>query len=117
MFHSAKQEKRIHAEQELMRSGEATDRSLCRYKHVSCIRCCLPHIGGDAHIEDSGQNRSALPRENSADCRLNYSDRYLGPGNIVMKFKNFNPLMDPKIQASQYEDSFSDVGREEMSGS
>ena len=31
-----------------------------------------------------------------------------------MKFKNFNPLKDPKIEASQYEDSFPDVGREEM---
>jgi hypothetical protein len=31
-----------------------------------------------------------------------------------MKFKNFNPLKDPQIEASQYEDSFPDVGREEM---
>ena len=31
-----------------------------------------------------------------------------------MKFKNFNPLKDPRIEASQYEDSFPDVGREEM---
>jgi hypothetical protein len=42
------------------------------------------------------------------------SGRYLGPGGLVMKFKNFNPLKDPRIEASQYEDSFSDVGREEM---
>jgi hypothetical protein len=39
---------------------------------------------------------------------------YLGPGGLVMKFNNFNPLQDPKIVASQYEDSFPDVGREEM---
>jgi hypothetical protein len=94
MFYSAEQTKRILAEQEMMRSGEATDVSLCKYKKVSCVRCCLPHIGGDSHLEDS--------------------DRYLGPGNIVMKFKNFNPLKDPRIEASQYEDSFPDVGREEM---
>jgi hypothetical protein len=31
-----------------------------------------------------------------------------------MKFKNFNPLKDPQIEASKYEDSFPDVGREEM---
>jgi hypothetical protein len=31
-----------------------------------------------------------------------------------MNFKNFNPMSDPKIGASQYEDSFPDVGREEM---
>ena len=98
MFYSDEQEKRIHAEQEIMRSGKTTGASLCQYKNVSCIRCCLPHIGGDTPIEDSGSN----------------SGGYLGPGNLVMKFKNFNPLKDPKIDASQYEDSFPDVGREEM---
>jgi hypothetical protein len=77
-----------------MRSGEAQDLSLCRYKHLSCIRCCLPHIGGDSYLE--GPNR------------------YLGPGGLVMVFRNFNPLQDPKIAASQYEDSFPDVGRVEM---
>ncbi len=96
MFFSAEEEKRIAAEQEIMRSGKATDVSLCQYKNVSCIRCCLPHIGGDSHMEDSEEKR------------------YLGPGSVVMKFRNFNPLKDPKIDASQYEDSFPDVGREEM---
>jgi hypothetical protein len=96
MFHSTEQEKRIHAEQEIMRPGKAAEVSLCQYKNGSCVRCCLPHIGGDSHIDSSEENR------------------YLGPGNIVMKFKNFNPLQDPKIVASHYEDSFQDVGREEM---
>jgi hypothetical protein len=113
MFYSAEQEKRIQAEQDIMRSGEATDASLCQYKNVSCVRCCLPHIGGDPYMEDSGEKRTVLSESNSAH-HLKYSGRYLGPGKIVMKFRNFNPLKDPKIEASQYEDSFPDVGREEM---
>lgn len=43
-----------------------------------------------------------------------HQGRYLGPGGLVMKFANFNPLKDPIIEASQYEDAFPDVGREEM---
>jgi hypothetical protein len=114
MFNSAEQTKRIIAEQEIMRSGEATDASLCKYKNVSCVRCCLPHIGGDSHMEDSEEKRTALFNRDRLAYQHRYSGRYLGPGNIVMKFKNFNPLNDPKIEASQYEDSFPDVGREEM---
>jgi hypothetical protein len=102
MFYSAEQETRILVEQEILRSGKATDISLCQYKNVSCVRCCLPHIGGDSHIEDS---------EKKGIARLS---GYLGPGSLVMKFKNFNPLKDPKIEASQYEDAFQDVGRKEM---
>jgi hypothetical protein len=113
-FDSAEQEKRIHLEQGIMRSGEATDASLCQYKNVSCIRCCLPHIGGDSHLEDSEEKRTALFKRSHLAYHLKYSGRYLGPGNLVMKFRNFNPLKDPQIEASQYEDSFSDVGREEM---
>jgi hypothetical protein len=114
MFYSAEQEKRILAEQEIMRSGEATEVSLCQYRNVSCVRCCLPHIGGDSHMEDSEEKRIALFKRSNLAYHLKYSGRYLGPGNIVMKFRNFNPLHDPKIEASQYEDSFPDVGREEM---
>jgi hypothetical protein len=97
-----------------MRSGKATDVCLCQYKNVSCIRCCLPHIGGDSHMEDSEEKRIDLFKRDRLAYHLKYADRYLGPGNIVMKFKNFNPLMDPKIEASQYEDSLPDVGKEEM---
>jgi hypothetical protein len=93
MFHSAEQEDRIQSEQEILRSGKAGDANLCQYGNVSCVRCCIPHIGEDSYKTDSG---------------------YLGPGGLVMKFKNFNPTQDPKIIASQYEDSFPDVGREEM---
>ena len=60
MFYSAERAKRIFAEQKIMRSGEGTAVSLCQYKHVSCVRCCLPHIGGDSHLEDSEEKRSAL---------------------------------------------------------
>jgi hypothetical protein len=114
MFYSAEQAKRIQAEQEIMRSGETIDVSLCQYKNVSCVRCCLPHIGGDSHIEDSEGKEAALFNRGNFAHHLKYSSRYLGPGNIVMKFNNFNPLKDPRIEASQYEDSFPDVGREEM---
>jgi len=114
MFYSAEQEKRILAEQEIMRSGKAADASLCHYKNVSCVRCCLPHIGGDSRVEDSEEKRTALFNRGNEAYPLKYSGRYLGPGNIAMKFKNFNPLKDPIFEASQYEDSFPDVGREEM---
>lgn len=114
MVYSAEQAKRILVEQEIMRSGEATDASLCQHKNVSCVRCCLPHIGGDSHLEGTEAQRIALFKGSTRAYHLKYSGRYLGPCNIVMKFKNFNPLKDPQIEASKYEDSFPDVGREEM---
>jgi hypothetical protein len=114
MVYSAEQARRILAEQEIMRSGEAADVSLCQYKNVSCVRCCLPHIGGDSHLEGTEEQRIALFKKSTLAYHLKYSGRYLGPRNIVMKFKNFNPLKDPQIEASKYEDSFPDVGREEM---
>ena len=114
MFYSAEEEKRIHAEQEIMRSGKASEANLCQYGKVSCVRCCLSHIGGDSHMEDSAGERTAVLNRSSLEYHLRYSGRYLGPGKILMRFKNFNPLKDPQIDASQYEDSFPDVGREEM---
>jgi hypothetical protein len=108
------QSERVYQEQQIMRSGEAGNLSLCQYKMVSCVRCCLPHIGGDSHMEDSDQERSALLKKDGHAYRLKYSGRYLGPGMILMKFKNFNPLKDPRIEASKYEDSFPDVGKKEM---
>jgi hypothetical protein len=114
MFYPAEQEKRINAEQGMMRSGAATGVSLCQHKNVSCIRCCLPHIGGDSHMEDSKEQRIALLNRSKIAYHLKYSGRYLGPDNVLMKFRNFNPLKDPKIEASQYEDAFPDAGREEM---
>jgi hypothetical protein len=114
MFYSPEQSKRIFEEQEMMRSGDANHLSLCQYRNVSCVRCCLAHIGGDSHMEGSEKKRRALLERSPLGFHLKYSCRYLGPGNIVMKFRNFNPLNDPKIEASQYEDSFPDVGREEM---
>jgi hypothetical protein len=114
MYYSSEQEKRIFAEQKILRSGKAADISLCRYKSVSCVRCCLPHIRGDTHIEDAGKKRTAPLRGGSLARHPEYSGKYLGPGGLLMKFKNFNPLKDPGIEASQYEDAFQDVGREEM---
>ncbi len=114
MYHSADQEKRIYDEQALQRSGRAAPVNLCQYKGLSCVRCCLPHIGGDSHMEDSAETRDALFRTDRAAYRLRYADRYLGPRNLVMKFRNFNPLKDPRIDASQYEDAFPDVGKAEM---
>jgi hypothetical protein len=65
-------------------------------------------------MEDSEETRIALFNKNRLAYSLKYSCRYLGPGNMLMKFRNFNPLKDPKIEASQYEGSFPDVGKEEM---
>ena len=114
MFHPVEQTQRILAEHSILRSGKAAEVSLCQYRNVSCVRCCLPHIGGDSHVEDSGEKRAGLPNKSRFACHLQYPGRYLGPGGLVMRFKNFNPLKDPKIDASQYEDSFPDVGKEEM---
>jgi hypothetical protein len=111
---SIEEEKLIQEEQAILRSGEASSASLCQYKNVSCIRCCLPHIGGDSHMEDSAEKRLSLFNKDRQAYHLRYANRYLGPGNMVMKFKNFNPMKDPKIEASQYEDSFPDVGKDEM---
>ncbi|MEJ2108369.1 MAG: hypothetical protein P8Z37_00350 [Acidobacteriota bacterium] len=94
MFYFPDQDHRIHAELEILRSGKTNGANLCRHGNVSCVRCCLPHIGGDPYKEGT--------------------DRYIGPGGIRMLFRNFNPLNDPGINASQYEDSLPDVGREEM---
>ncbi len=104
-FHSVEEENRIFAEQTILRSGKAGNANLCQHRDLSCVRCCLPHIGGDSHIEDF-----ARLNKNSALS----PHRYLGPGSLVMKFRNFNPLKDPRIEASQYEDCFPDVGRAEM---
>ena len=114
MFHSAEEETGIYLEQDIRRSGKENDVSLCKFGDVSCIRCCLPHIGGDSHTEDPGEIRASVSRKCGSVCRVTCADRYLGPGNILMKFRNFNPLNDPRIEASQYEDSFPDVGKEEM---
>jgi hypothetical protein len=114
MYYSAEQEKRINAEQAIVRSGEAAGVSLCQYGGVSCARCCLPHIGGDSYVEGSEAERTDLLNRDRLAYDRKYADSYLGPRNTLMKFRNFNPLMDLKIEASQYEDSFPDVGREEM---
>jgi hypothetical protein len=114
MFYAAEQEKRLLAELAILRSEKAGEANLCRYKSVSCIRCCLPHIGGDSHREGSEETRLAPHNADSLAHHDKYSDRYLGPGGIVVKFRNFNPLKDPKIEASQYEDSLPDVGKKEM---
>jgi hypothetical protein len=68
---------------------------LCQYKDLSCVRCCLPHIGGDAYIDIARGG-------------------YLGPGNVLMRFKTFGQLNNPKFEASGYEDALPDVGRDEM---
>ncbi len=60
MLNSAEHTKRILAEQEIMRSGKAANASLCQYKNVSCVRCCLPHIGGDSHMEDSEEEKRSI---------------------------------------------------------
>jgi hypothetical protein len=113
-YYSIDEENRIDAEHSILRSGKANDVVLCKYESVSCIRCCLPHIGGDTHMEDSEDTRNALRKSDSNAYSLRYAGRYLGPRSILMKFTNYNPLKDPRIEASQYEDSLPDVGREEM---
>ena len=65
-------------------------------------------------MEDSEEKRIALLKRSRLAYHLKYSGRFLGPGSIVMKFRNFNPLKDPQIEASKYEDSLPDVGRGEM---
>lgn len=62
-------------------------------------------------MEDNKGERKSLFKKDPHAYRLKYSNRYLGPGGIAIRF---NPLKDPRIVASQYEDSFQDVGKEEM---
>ncbi len=114
MWGSAERDARIHLGLEIMRSGSASNVTLCRFENISCVRCCLPHIGGDSHLEDSEKRRLASCGATGPALRIGQTSRYLGPNALVMKFRNVNPLKDPGIEASQYEDSFQDVGREEM---
>ncbi|MBN2339830.1 MAG: hypothetical protein JXP48_14990 [Acidobacteria bacterium] len=88
------QEREIEAIEALQRPGPGAAVSLCRHRALSCVRCCLPHIGGDTHRAPSGA--------------------WIGPGGLLLRFENFNPRHDPRIEASGYEDAFADVGREEM---
>jgi len=62
-------------------------------------------------MADTGEEKKALFNKDPIACQPKNSNRYLGPGGIVI---SFNPRKDPKIVASQYEDAFQDVGKEEM---
>jgi len=88
------QEREIGAMEALLRPGAGTGANLCLRGTLSCVRCCLPHIGGDSWRAADG----AWP----------------GPGGLLLKFANFNPRRGPRIEASGYEDAFADVGRGEM---
>ena len=116
IYGSADCEKRIMAEQSIMRSGAVANVNLCQYGNLSCVRCCLAHIGGDSpiYIGDDVSDTDDSSARRAAGCAEDDTDRYLGPSGIVMKFRNFNPRKGPRMEASQYEDSFPDVGREEM---
>jgi hypothetical protein len=65
-------------------------------------------------MKDSRKKRTDLFNRNGFAHYRRSDEIYLGPHRLLMKFRNFNPLKDPKIEASQYEDAFQDVGREEM---
>lgn len=110
MQYSLEQQSRIYEELRILRAGETTDANLCQHGSVSCVRCCLPHIGGDAYIETPAKAGPAR----IDDGAFGGSPAYLGPGNLPIKFNNFNPMGGPKIEASQYEDSLPDVGKAEM---
>jgi hypothetical protein len=88
------QEREIEAMEALLRPGPGSGASLCRRGTISCVRCCLPHIGGDSCRDADGA--------------------WLGPGGLLLKFENFNPRHDPRIEASGYEDAFADAGKGEM---
>lgn len=103
MLYSAEQVEHIKEMKKALHASEPKGISLCQYNGVSCVRCCLPHIGGDSIREEvlEGEKQS-----------VNY-DRYLGPGEILMKFNNFHPMSPPEFEISHYEDSFEDAGKEE----
>jgi hypothetical protein len=65
-------------------------------------------------MEDSDEIRETLLNKDPVAYNLRYANRYLGPNRILMKFKNFNPRKEPRLEASQYEDCFADAGRREM---
>ena len=108
IYGSVEHEKRIMDKQSIMRSGTVANVNLCQHGNFSCVRCCLAHIGGDSPVDVFDVDDSA------AGCAEDDTDRYLGPGGTLMKFRNFNPRTGPRMEASQYEDAFPDVGREEM---
>jgi len=99
---------------DMLHSTKTSGFSLCQYKNLSCVRCCMPHIGGDSHMEDSADARLKLFNENYSAYYQRYGDRYVGPNGAIMKFVNFHPFKQPNFEVSHYEDSFKDAGREEM---
>ena len=114
MFYSKEQCESIIAKEKVLHSTREHDVSLCQYKGKSCVRCCLPHIGGDSHMEISNNESIKSFNANNLRHHLRYGNRYVGFGGILMKFRSYHPLRKPKFEVSHYEDSFEDVGQEEM---
>ena len=103
MFYSQDQVEAMEQYEKQLHDLSNNGASLCQFKGRSCVRCCMPHIGGDSHLFD-----------HDADNRSNNVYRYLGPDGLLMQFNNFLVRGNPSFSVSKHEDSFEDVGKEEM---
>jgi len=114
MMYTNEQAEKIKRHLKELHSSEENDVSLCQYNGSSCVRCCLPHIGGDSTHELSKDERTKLFNKDNLAYRIRYENRYVGPKGILMKFNNFHPIKEPGFEVSHYEDSFEDEGQEEI---
>jgi hypothetical protein len=114
MFYSPEQVQRIERVNAVLNSSKDNERSLCQTGEQSCVRCCLPHIGGDSPYEHSKDERTGAFNEDNQLFEVNHENRYVGPQGLLMKFSNIDPLGKIGFSISHFEDSFEDVGKEEM---
>lgn len=114
MMYSKTQYERIIKLTEIIHSTPKRDISLCQYDGLSCVRCCLPHIGGDFPRGIPEGELSEILKNDKARWYGEFEHQYVGPKGIKMKFISVHPRIGPGMEASHYEDSFQDVGQQEM---
>jgi hypothetical protein len=114
MFYSEEEARKIDKEIEIIHTSEKRELSLCQYNSLSCVRCCLPHIGGDYPKGISIEETYKLINNDKKKWFGELLNQYIGPNGIKLKFSNIHPLVSPGIVASHYENSFEDVGKKEM---
>jgi len=114
MMYSNEQVKRIDAIREIIHSSEKKEISLCQYNKLSCVRCCLPHIGGDSSQGLPPNKLEEIQNKDKQKWFREFENQYVGPNGTKLKFISIHPRVEPKIEVSHYENSFQDVGKDEM---
>ncbi len=114
MFYSEEEAQKKDKEINIIHTSEKRELSLCQYNSLSCVRCCLPHIGGDYPHGINDKELYTILNNDKKKWRTEFENQYVGPKGIRLKFVNIHPLVSPGMVASHYENSFEDIGKEEM---